>query len=313
MAKRRGTRPTFRYLEGRWRVVALAGTFVLAGALVAAALAATQPVPVDDSVPPASFDLIEPAPVATVDVEPIASPTRVLAAVNDLGAWRAPVGACPGTPAALEYTTDGGATWKPSTSAGTAGMTAILSLDRGDDGRAEAVGLVSEACTPRLFTTIARADRWEPAAGVETEWYVVPGDPSRVNSPGGIRATPCAVVVGVQTMSDESAGVLCDDHRFFRTQNGGASWDGGIVLRGARAFAESSDGYLVAAVAQPGCDGVQLQLVYPQAAPRDGAAAGCRITTADTTEVSISVVGDTVWLWTGDEISVTVDRGATWN
>ena len=291
----------------------LASVLAIAAGLVAAALVIKlQPAP-DRAVPPPSYELIDRAPPSAEDLEPIVPSSRLLIAVNETGAWRALAGACPGTVGTLEYTTDGGATWIPSTSAGEFGVTSLLSLSRGPSGSIEAIGRAPEDCTPQLLTTTARADGWEPAAGVELEWYIVPEDASAVNSPDGIRATPCDTVVRVRSGIGGNAAVLCADHRFFRTQDGGASWDDGILLPGARSFAESQEGYIVAAVGRPRCPGVRLQVVYEQTAPRDGASAGCYETTADTTEVSISIVRDAVWLWVGDEIAVTADRGATWN
>ncbi|MCU1444489.1 hypothetical protein, partial [Cryobacterium sp.] len=195
---------------------------------------------------------------------------------------------------------------------GSAGVSALLSLDLSADGSVQAVGQISDGCAPALFTTTSRADRWTPAVGAEQEWYIVPGAPATINSPGGVRATPCAVVIGVDATSADAAAVLCDDERLVRTLDGGATWDDGLYVPGARTFAASPSGYLLATVGRADCAGVRLVVVYPSAAPGDGAASACRLTTADTTQVSMSVAGEILWLWTGEEFAVTADRGVSW-
>ena len=75
-----------------------------------------------------------PRPTPTATTTPQAAipnavaPTRVLAALNDTVAWRATTGACPATPATLEHTSDGGATWKSSDAAGPTGASTVLRI-----------------------------------------------------------------------------------------------------------------------------------------------------------------------------------------
>jgi hypothetical protein len=309
MRRRRRRGPPVRRT---WPVFTLLALTVLTAALTGAALMnmGSQAASTADAPPPA-----QPVstPAATAAAEPVAPQTRALAAISATAAWRtSATGSCPAAPVTLEYTTDGGATWAPSTSAGSAGVSALLSLGRGADGSAQAVGQTSNGCAPALFTTTSRADRWTPAAGVEQEWYVVPGAPSSINSPGGVRATPCGAVIGVHAASGEAAAVLCDDERIVRTLDGGATWDDGLHVPGARTFAASAAGYLLATVGRADCAGVRLVVVYPSAAPGDGSASACRQTTADTSQVSISLAGESLWLWTGDELAITSDRGVSW-
>jgi hypothetical protein len=309
MKRRRRRGPPVRRA---WPVVLLVALTVVTVALTGTALLnmGAQVASTADT-PPPTQTVSTPAPTAAA--APVAPQTRALAAISATAAWRTgSTGSCPAAPVTLEYTTDGGATWAPSTSAGSAGVSALLSLGLSADGSAQAVGQASDDCVPALFTTTSRADRWTPAAGVEQEWYIVPGAPSSVNSPGGVRATPCAVVIGVHPASGDAAAALCDDERIVRTLDGGATWDDGLYVPGARTFAASASGYLLATVGRADCAGVRLVVVYPSAAPGDGAASACRLTTADTNQVSISIAGESLWLWTGDELAITTDRGVSW-
>ncbi|MCU1637209.1 MAG: hypothetical protein JWQ68_2448 [Cryobacterium sp.] len=311
----------FRKIKSRrptWQLVSFAALIAGTLAVVVAALIMVQPAVSDETVPPPSYDLAGShprttgTPEPTAADEPSAAPTRTIVAISDVGAWRSLIGACPSGPVTPEYTVDGGASWKPSTSTGPLGISSVLRLARGDGGSVDMVGQAPAACAPQTLTTNARKDRWAPSTEAVQAWYVVPGTPSTINTPAGIRPTPCAAVIDVEPGVGEHAAVLCDNQRFFRSSDGGATWDGGIFVAGSRTFAPSADGYLVAATGQPECEGVQLRVVYPKTAPRDGAPLGCKVTKADTTEVALSVIGESVWLWVGDEIAVTSDRGITW-
>lgn len=298
----------------RWQLLALALICVITAVLVIVAFSVARP-PQDGNAiaqPSSQPGGAPPTPVATPPATPITAPARTIVALNESSAWRSTTGACPGAAIAMEYTRDGGVTWTPSTSIAELGLSATLSLIRGPGGLVSAVGQSETlgACSPQLFTTVARADGWELTDGVEQHWFAAVVGTQNINSPSGPATAPCAVIV-LRAADPEHAALLCDDERVFRSSDGGASWDDGIVVPGARSLGESIDGYIVPAVGQPGCAGVQLKIVYLQTAPRDGAPAGCRETAA-AGDISISITGETVWLWTGDEIAITVDRGITW-
>ncbi len=299
-----------------WPRLALGVLLVAVIVLIVGALAATRPAGSPDAAGSAGagdIPISTPTPQPTAAAQKIAAPTRLLLALSSTAAWRAPAGSCPGTPVTLEYTTDGGATWKPSTSAGSLGATAVLDLERGTSGAVLAVGQVPDACTPQELTTVARADKWKPNETPLGAWYVTPGAPATVNSPTGVVATPCAVVIDVRAGAEANVGVLCDDERLYRSKDAGVTWDSGIWVPGARSLGSNKQGYLIAAVGTPMCAGVVLEVFSPQMAPRDRTVVGCHEIAVDAaTPVSISVAADAVWLWIGDQIVALTRNGGTW-
>ena len=232
--------------------------------------------------------------------------------MNESGAWRGSAGSCPAAPAALEFTIDGGAIWTPSLAAPKLGVASVLALNRGPQGSTEVVAQPAQSCVAQLFSASARTDRWQLLGGVEKQWFVLPGGGASINTPAGVRATPCASVVGVRARTDGGVGVLCSDQKFFRSRDSAATWDTGLFVPGARSIDQNASSYLVAVAKQPDCAGVQIVVVYPQPAPRDRAVLACHKTAADTQQVVISTAGSALWLWAGDELVVTTDRGVTW-
>ncbi len=313
LRRRRGLR---RPAPGRtWPRYLVGGLLVVAVALVVGALAVARPNPSPGraGAGPAEPAVITPTPAPTAAAQKIPAPTRLLLALNASAAWRAPIGSCPGAPVTLEYTTDGGVTWKPSTSAGSLGATSVLDLERGTSGAIVAVGQVPDACTPQELTTVSRADKWKPSETPLGAWYVTPGSPATVNSPTGVLATPCAAVIDVRSGAEQNVAVLCDDERLYRSKDAGVTWDPGLWIPGARSLGSNKTGYIVAAVGTPMCAGVALEVFSAQMAPRDRTVVGCHKSAADgATPISISVAADSVWLWSGDEIVALVRNGATW-
>lgn len=318
-ARRSRTRVPRRSASGAaiWPRYVLGGLLVAVVVLVVGALTATRPadapVTAGGAAGNPSAPLATPTPAPTAAAQKLAAPTRLLLALSATGAWRAPAGSCPGAPVTLEYTTDGGATWKPSTSAGSLGATSVLDLERGASGAVIAVGQVPDACVPQELTTIARADKWKPSDPPIGSWYVAPGARNSVASPTGIIATPCAAVIDVRTTVDQNVGVLCDDERLYRSKDAGATWDPGLWVPGARALGSNKQGYTIAALGTPMCAGVVLEVFSPHMAPRDRTVVGCHATTADpATPVSVSVAPDAVWLWVGDQVVALKRAGDTW-
>lgn len=302
-------------LTRRWPRYLLGGLLVVVIALVVGALAWTRPNSSAGTAAPGAAEIPAPTPTPaqTAATQAVPAPTRVLLALSATAAWRAPVGACPGTPVTLEYTTDGGVTWKPSTSAGSLGATSVLDLERGASGAVVAVGQLPPDCAPRELSTNARSDKWKPAETPVGAWYVTPGAPASVNSPTGALATPCAAVIDVRAGAEQHVAVLCNDERLHRSKDAGATWDPGLWVPGARSLGSNKTGYIVAAVGTPMCAGVALEVFSPQMATRDRTVVGCYETAADVTSpVSISVAADAVWVWVGDELAALSRAGGAW-
>lgn len=253
-------------------------------------------------------------PSATTEAVP---PSRLLSAVDGDTAWRAQAGTCtPGegsTSPSLESTTSAGAAWTPSVVSTGAAPAGVDRLEATDSTTAFVVGPAGSTCAPAFTQTFsggaAYADYPDRLTG---SWYVARTDRGTVHSPAGGRAAPCPVVVDLAVVSDADGGVLCSDRTFFRTGDGGDTWDAGTVVDGAVAVTADVGTYLVASVGQADCEGTAVSV--PSSTP--GAAAtrvGCAPATSETPgAIALSAGTDALWLWADDTVSVSADGGVTW-
>jgi hypothetical protein len=301
-------------VSNRKKVVGLVAIGVVACATIGLVIASFISLPDETEAVAPATPAFTAVPDSTPPLSTISAPTRQITGFNGLGAWRATLGSCPSVPASIEYTTDAGATWLPSTSATSRGLTNIISMHAVGSSLA-IVGQSGTDCgSVDYLTTAARTDRLALSVGIESEWYLRQETPGSLYSPSGLLTAPCATAVEVeQGTVAGSVGVLCNDQTFFRSRDGGATWDTGLVVAGAQAFTPTQQGYLVATVGDPNCAGVQLRTVFTLEAAGDGQAASCRVLDGDLSNLSISASGEILWMWAGDTASVSVDRGATWN
>lgn len=264
-----------------------------------------------------------PSPTATPTTAAEAvTPTRLLSVVDGDTAWRAQAATCAAgteaTPPVVELTTSGGATWSASTVATDVSLAGVDRLQATDATSAFVVGPAGADCAPAFAQTFSggAAYRAYPER-LAASWYVARTASGTVHSPTGERAAPCPVVVDLAVVSDTEAGVLCSDRTFFRTGDGASTWDAGAVVDGAVAVTASAGSYLVASTAAADCDGTAL--VTPPAASgtaATGTAAtrvGCAPASSETPgSVALSAGAGSVWLWAGDDVSVSTDGGVTW-
>jgi hypothetical protein len=242
------------------------------------------------------------------------SPLRVLAAFDGTTAWRTATGACPATPALPQVTTDSGATWKTTDATTSTKIAAVQNLVATSKTALEVVGLSIADCGPAFAKTFVSGDNY--AAYPEqlgAKWYVDPATPSQVHAPTGQVAAPCAAVVSLAANSTTSAVALCADNQIFLTTNQAKTWSAAATVAGAVNVALSRTGYLVAAVGNPECAGVQIFASAGGATPN---ATGCFATDIATENlignVGIASAAGTLWLWVGDSIGRSTDAGATW-
>ena len=258
-----------------------------------------------------------PTPTPTPTAAPESAPTtRSLSAVDGTRAWRADAGTCtPGSEAtvAVESTSTGGDSWvaSPVTTSGE-----LHGIDRVQVTGADTVFVIGPAgaeCTTAFAQTFSAGSAFRDyPERLAVSWYVSRDDRATVHSPAGDRPAPCAAVVDVAVVSDAQAAVLCSDQRLFRTADGAASWDAGTPVAGAAAVASGDGSYVVAASGASDCAGTGISSTGV-AAGSPVEPIGCAPASVTTPgAVALSEAAGSVWLWAGDDVSVSRDGGRTW-
>ena len=243
------------------------------------------------------------------------APTRIITALNATTAWRAKTGPCPATAAEPEYTLDGGVTWTTTDATGPTGVTAIQSITVEADGIASMVALAGTDCAPEFVKTFVAGDNYRAYDDqLEDNWYVNPDEQMTIVSPSGAVDSPCGQVASIAPASQASAAVLCTDQTVFTTDSVGADWFGPVSVPSTVGITASGTGYLLATIGQSDCGGIQLvSLLEGQSAVQvTGCWASETISAASGADIAISEADGSVWVWTQDQVSRTVDGGATW-
>lgn len=260
-------------------------------------------------------------PDAPAAIEPVASgpAARILTALDGEVAWRATTGECPAATARPEFSTDGGASWTTTDATGPTGVTALQRIIVSSADVAAMVGAAPDGCEPTLIRTYVAGDNYEDyPAEVATVWHIDPADRAQVGTPDSVVDAPCGVVIAVAPESDSSAAVLCADGTVSTTTDAGVTWSAPVDVSGAQSIDAVDGGYLVARLGGTACAGVGLSLV---GAGADDTAAmvaesGCVPVAGDLTalagQVAVSGVDGAWWVWAGDVLARSTDRGATW-
>lgn len=264
----------------------------------------------ESSASPAPSSSTSASPAAVTAVEPL----RVLAAFDGTTAWRAITGACPATTAQPQVTTNSGTTWKTTDATTATKITAVQNLVVTSKTALELVGLSAAECGPAFAKTFVSGENYALYPDqLGAKWYLDPAAPAQVHSPTGDVTAPCPAVVSLAANNTTSAVALCANNQVFLTTNSARTWSAAATIAGAVNVALSRTGYLVAAVGNADCAGVQILASAGGAAPN---ATGC-FPTSSTPESLIGNVGiasaaGTLWLWAGDSVGRSTDAGATW-
>lgn len=296
------------------RIVAIAATVGLAlgvGALSVFALqrgSGTGAGPETGSAPSLSFHTeAAPAPSATVVATPSPTPTptptaafadpsleRLLAVSGDQ-VWRATAGACarPGVSAVapvVEYSTDGGQSWRDVTPAD---ARQVLNLAVFGVGESEVIAATGADCAPADLRTFSSGRTWwsYPDA-LKIATYVSPTDTSSVVVASSTTEAPCADARSARTSRD-ATGVLCGDTAWSLSDG---RWS--QLTTGAVALDALSGTILVAHVA-PTCPG---GVALTRFSGTTGTAVGCVANVDATTPAAVSMLGRVVLLWSGDAV-----------
>lgn len=316
--------PSQRRLEApsrrRWIIAAVIGFLALDVMLVGIAFSMNQagpqqepgPIPTFGTGPaaePNASPSASPSPSATPEVAAIAPAPRFLAAVSATEAWRASPGACPGTSAVIERSSDKGTTWK-TLDTGNDAVHQIVSLINANRTRASVIGPAGADCKVGFFTSFTQGQDWAtyPDNLVDAT-YLDPSDPTKLHVGGEVQPAPCAKALQLR-YNDAATAVLCQDTVFERTNT--PSWTS-VPVPGVLSIATSGSGYVLATSGAPGCAGVQIEtLPSPMKADSTPRPVGCAASITAPDAVTVSQSGNSVWLWTGTTTLVSTDGGITW-
>lgn len=296
-----------------WLAITAIVAFVLVDiALVVFAMSSTRSAGISEArrevlppLPTASITSTQTSTGSEADLDLSVAPlVAVLAVVDTDTAYRSVTGSCPETPAALEVTTDAGATWTP---VGAAGARAVQSIDPTPDV-VNVVAADPATCAPVLLRSVTQGADWQVTAEIGTAWHL---DAGQVIAPGGASSTPCATPVQLAARTSTEAAVLCDGATVWATTDAGATWSNSAPVPGAASVALAVEGYLLAVTDREGCEGAR---VVPLSTALDPGTPGACLPDvgSDGSTVLATAADGTMWLWSGDTVARSSDGGTTW-
>lgn len=306
-------------------IVLIVAFLAVDGVLIVMAATATGVKPHGTLAPIPTFSSMpspRPTPSATPTVTPTSTPAaatipstavspRFLAAVSATTAWRATPGSCTGTPAVVEETTNGGATWVAA-DLGKISARTVLFLSGGATSAAVVSGATS-SCTPAFFASFTSGRFWAPYPDRMGEASYIDPTTHALYLAGAQTPSPCDDPRQVVHTSTGTA-VVCPGELKARTGSGG--WVGipvpGLLAVAAAPDGAASNGWVVAVSGVGGCAGVAIQAVDGSVRPgMSVTTTGCAAS-ATPAGVTLSRSGPTLWLWSGDKTFVSSDSGANW-
>ncbi|TNC19707.1 hypothetical protein FHE66_02330 [Georgenia sp. 311] len=232
------------------------------------------------------------------EVERLARSGRLLVNVDGTTAWRATAGSC-GEAGTVERSVDGGLTWQE------------LPVDLAPVSRLRALGPESlsvigggAGCAPTYLSSSTAGASWTANDQyLDGSWYLVPGDTDLMGAPAGTVETPCEAVQ-LAALDTAHAAVLCADVSLALTADGGATWTRHTPDVRARAVGLTDEGYVVAGAWEACADTLAVALIRPDGSA--GEEPTCSGVVAPSGEdLAVSAAGGRVWVWTGDEVTVT--------
>jgi hypothetical protein len=171
-----------------------------------------------------------------------------------------------------------------------------------------------EDCESRYRAASGPGEPWtvNPRLLAQT-WYRLPTEQNRVHAPGGRLSSPCGDRLrDFAGLRIAGAAALCRDGTLRLTQNGGRQWRKLEGVTGGRALG-ADEGIFVLALRNPGCAGIGVVLLTPGARQVETDSIRCGpLGGGPDLELAVAVRGQVLWLWAGDEVAVSTDRGRTW-
>jgi hypothetical protein len=318
MTSRRGSERRRWALPGSvllWIAVVVALLVILDVVLVVTALGRTAPadngipgpIPTFTSVPsPGATPSATPTTAATPAAASEAAPARFLSVVSPTQAWRATAGSCSGPDPVIERTTDAGASWTPA-SISSYGVHRVDGLAAGT-AKTSIVAGVGASCTDAALSSYTSGQFWAPdASGLVAGSVTQDG---RIRLGASTLSSPCAhpqrVVAGPSNDAVLCEGVLV-------AKQGAGNWVT-VPVAGLSAVVLDGSGYTLAITGAAGCSGVEIATLpgaglAPTSAPTR---VGCVPLKTLAGGIAIGRRANAVWLWSGEQVLVSKDGGATW-
>lgn len=275
-------------------VVAVAALAVGVGVLSVLALQSTSTSTAPGNAGPApTFDFgdrMTASPTATPSPTAVASAPELFVAVDGSDLWRASSGTCGGDAPVVEYSTDGGDEWTDVTPAA---AVQVLGLSTFGAGQAEVIAATDAACTPAALRTYTAGRAWESYPQMlAAATFVSPTDRSAVVAAGASATAPCADARSART-SRTATGIVCDGTAYL-------SADGAWEPLAPNALAlDAVAGTIVVAHVSDAC---RSGVTVTQFTGTAGDELGCITGVDAAAPAALSVLGDDLVLWSGEDI-----------
>jgi hypothetical protein len=144
-------------------------------------------------------------------------------------------------------------------------------------------------------------------------WFPTPKDRDEINGAAGTKASPCSGhVIGFAPLNVSRALVICDNGAAMSTANSGKAWRPAARIPNTLAITAGSGQYWVARVHED-CDGVMVQSLTEMNGNLTGGRTRCAPgLDVAAGRVAVAVSGGSIWLWSGNKVTISTDEGETW-
>ncbi|BAC17169.1 hypothetical protein [Corynebacterium efficiens] len=245
---------------------------------------------------------------STVEQIELVAQSRLMALDGSLGV-RAEVGECT-DPGNIEFSTDAGQTWIPSTAFEETNATQILRILPGNGGATFIVAL-NEACTPQIYSTPDNGSTWNGPLSAVGTWFLDPETPSFLGAPGGAKTIACEAL-GISPVTDRDVGVLCSDGSVLITIDGGTTWSDPVSVNGIAALAYSKQNLLGVANGDEICSGLKLVKLGTDTGVEEISCVEIDPGTVTAGEVALAESNSSLILWAGENQYISMNGGQTW-
>lgn len=213
---------------------------------------------------------------------------------------------CGGAAASIEVTSDAGVTWS-SADTSTIEVSGIRALQFGEGGRTQ-LAFVDESCTLHHAQSYVYGGAWETISNASDVWTLGENPESHDIIVSGSRVKAPCVPIDLAN-AGESGIVLCKNATVATSNDGGASWSDPVPVDGAKAVTADSDHFDVVSVNSEECAGISARRL---AGKEPDAPGSCMETTVEDAQIAAASRNEVLYVWVGDAVMQSNDRGETW-